>query len=64
MSFIIYDMTDTQRRKWSPITNDPQTGNDPHIGLQMIPDVDHKWSRRKTRDAIEFVPSVEFQFLT
>ena len=64
MSPIIYDMTDMQRRKWSPTTNDPQTGNDPQIGPQMIPDADRKWSRRKTRNAIEFVPSVEFQFLT
>ena len=35
---------DVQRRKWSPIANDPQTGNDPQIGPQMIPDVDRKWS--------------------
>ena len=31
-----------QRRKWSPIANDPQTGNDPQIGPQMIPN--RKWS--------------------
>ena len=49
-----------QRRKWSPTANDPQTGNDPQIGSQMIPsrkmipDVDHKWSRRKTRNGKEF----------
>ena len=43
--------------------NDPQTGNDPHIandpqiGPQMIPN--RKWSRRKTRNGMEFVPPVE-----
>ena len=31
-----------QRRKWSPTANDPQTGNDPQIGPQMIPN--RKWS--------------------
>ena len=39
--------------------NDPQTRNDPQIELQMILDVDHKWSRRKTRNDMEFVPRVE-----
>ena len=31
-----------QRRKWSPTANNPQTGNEPQIGPQMIPDVDRK----------------------
>ena len=31
--------------------------NDP--GPQMIPDVDHEWSRRKTRNGMEFVSVVE-----
>ena len=39
--------------------NDPQTANDPQIGPQMIPDVDRKCSRRKTRNGMEFVPGVE-----
>ena len=34
--------------------NDPQTRNGP----QIIPDVDRKWSRRKTRKGMEFVPWV------
>ena len=40
-------------RKWSP----NWTANDPE--LQMIPDVDRKWSRRKTRNGMGFVPPVE-----
>ena len=42
--------------------NDPQTGNDPEP--QMIPDVDREWSRRKTRNGMEFVPwaSRDFNF--
>ena len=51
-----------QRRKWSPTANDPQTGNDPQIGPQMIPDVDRKWSQRKTRNGMEFAPPVEVSF--
>ena len=34
--------------------NDPQTGNDPQIGPQMIPDVNRKWSRRKITDGMDF----------
>lgn len=34
--------------------NDPQTANDPQIGPQMIPDVNRKWSRRKTTDGMDF----------
>ena len=55
-------ITSVQRRKWSPTENDPQTGNDPQIGPQMIPDVYRKWSRRKTRNGMEFVPPVEVSF--
>ena len=36
------------------IPNDPQTGNDPQLGPQMIPDVDRKWSRRKGTNGMEF----------
>ena len=43
-----------QRRKWSPTANDPQTGNEPQIGPQMIPDEDRKWSLQKTRKGMEF----------
>ena len=50
-----------QRRKWSLTANDPQTRNDPQTGPkndpepEMIPDVDRKWSHRKTRIGMEFV---------
>ena len=47
-------LSTVQRRKWSPTTNDPQTGNDPRIGPQMIPDLDRKWSRRKTGNSMDF----------
>ena len=43
-----------QRRKWSPTANDTQTGNDPQIGPQMIPDVDRTWFRRQTRNGMDF----------
>ena len=43
--------------------NDPQTGNDPEPH-EMIPDVDRKWSRQKTRNGMELVSRVGFQFLT
>ena len=46
-----------QRHKWSLTTNDLQTGNDPHIGPQMIRS--RKWSCWKTRNGMEFVPRVE-----
>ena len=36
------NLTTVQRRKWSPTANDPQTGNDPQIEPQMIPN--RKWS--------------------
>ena len=49
-----------QRRKWSPTANDPQTGNDPEP--QMIPDVNRKWSRRKTANGIDF-GFLDFQFV-
>ena len=46
-----------QRRKWSPTANDPQTGNDPQIGPQMIPNrksspmsVEHKWSPQENKE--------------
>ena len=39
-------MCPVQRRKWSPTANDRQTGNDPQIGLQMIPN--RKWSPMRT----------------
>ena len=49
-------------RKWSPDWKwSPNwTANDPES--QMIPDVDHKWSRRKTRNGMKFVPPVEVSF--
>ena len=47
-------MSTVQRRKWSPDRKwSPNwTANDPEP--QMIPDVDRKWSRRKTRNGMEF----------
>ena len=50
----------SQRRKWSPTANDPQTGNYPQIGPQMIPN--RKWSpmwtandpRRKITNGMDF----------
>ena len=42
-----------QRHKWSLTTNDPKTKNDLQSGLQMIPDVDRKWSRRKIRNCMD-----------
>ena len=39
--------------------NDLQTGNDLQIGPQMIPGVDLKWSRGKTKNGMKFVPQVE-----
>ena len=36
-------MSIVQRRKWSPTANDPQTGNDPRIGPQMIPAENEEW---------------------
>ena len=39
-------VSSVQRRKWSPTANDPQTGNDPQIGPQMIPNL--KWSQMWT----------------
>ena len=47
-----------QRRKWSPDRKwSPNwTVSDPKP--QMIPDVDRKWSRWKTRNGMEFVPQV------
>ena len=43
-----------QRRKWSPDRKwSPNwTANDPEP--QMIPDVNRKWSRRKTTDGMDF----------
>ena len=48
-----------QRRKWFPIANNLQTGNDSQTGPQMIPN--RKWFpmwtadlRRKTRNGLEF----------
>ena len=50
-----------QRRKWSPTANDVApdrklslnwTANDPEP--QMIPDVERKWSRRKTENGMDF----------
>ena len=32
-----------QHRKLSPTANDPQTGNDPQIGPQMIPPENEEW---------------------
>ena len=40
-------MDAVQHLERSPIANDPQTGNDPQIGPQMIPDVE-------TRNGMEF----------
>ena len=43
--------------------NDPQTGNDPQIESQMIPDVDRKWSCQKTRNGVSFLGFFNFLFL-
>ena len=40
--WLVNEESIVQRRKWSPTANDPQTGNDPQIGPQMIPN--RKWS--------------------
>ena len=39
-----------------------QTGNDPQIWPQMILEVDCKWSRRKTRNGMEFVLGTRFLY--
>ena len=52
LNVALYDLRSVQQRKWSPTANVRQTGNDPEP--KVIPDVDRKWSRRKTRNGIEF----------
>ena len=44
-----------------PTAYDPQTGNDPQIEPQMIPN--RKWSRRNMRDGMEFGFLEFFNFL-
>ena len=51
-----------KRRKWSPTANDPQTGNDPQIGPQMIPGLDRKWSSRKMWMTWSLVSRIFFLF--
>ena len=43
--------TAVQRRKWSPTANDPQTGNDPQIEPQVIP------NRNDPRCGPQMIPS-------
>ena len=40
--FLSKHWSTVQRCKWSPTANDPQPGNDPQIGPQLIPN--RKWS--------------------
>ena len=47
-----------QRCKWSPTANDPQTGNDPRCGPQMIP------PENEELNGMEFVPRVENSITT
>ena len=46
LTALVRDTGTVQRRKWSPTANDPQTGKDPQIGPQMIPNL--KWSQMWT----------------
>ena len=59
MKLVMLAMRNVKRRKWSQTGNDPQTEYDSEIEPRMIPDVDRKWSRRKTRTGMEFIPPVE-----
>ena len=52
ISLYIRAMSTVQYRKWSPTANDPETANDPRP--QVIPKVDRKWSRKKSRNDLDW----------